>query len=481
MTNISLVFKNRSFLFFSLIVCSFGGYFFYLGEVVAALVALISPFIALFLNQNALTKDDSQLFLRIENVLADAAEGKLEARVTHIDTNSRYAGIANNINNFIDQVEVVIRESVSSIQAVNEHKEFRNAYSRGLKGVFVLTIATINEAVEHIKVGNKMKMRGEMSQDLHSLGGGIARGMSLVQDEISACKDEADEIANISLKTATQVAETVIEIDSVQKSFEELERNVATNSELIGSLNQRTVEISDISSLIKDIADQTNLLALNAAIEAARAGEHGRGFAVVADEVRKLAERTAKATQEISITIASLNQESIELQGSSDVMSAIAHEAIEKVGGFVKTLEGFNTNATISANEAKHIVNKLFVTLVKIDHIMFKSNAYSSVVTEREEQDFIRHTECRFGKWYFDEGRSLFADTKSYNAIDPVHKGVHDNAIKNITYVKEKRAMDLSVKEDIIHNFQEMEKASERLFSLLDTMIEEKRALIHQG
>ncbi len=88
-----------------------------------------------------------------------------------------------------------------------------------------------------------------------------------------------------------------------------LSNAIADVSTVINSLGEKTVNIGAVLEVIRDIADQTNLLALNAAIEAARAGEQGRGFAVVADEVRNLANRTQESTNEIQQVIAALQQE----------------------------------------------------------------------------------------------------------------------------------------------------------------------------
>ena len=156
-----------------------------------------------------------------------------------------------------------------------------------------------------------------------------------------------------------------------------LSNAIADVSTVINSLGEKTVNIGAVLEVIRDIADQTNLLALNAAIEAARAGEQGRGFAVVADEVRNLANRTQESTNEIQQVIAALQQEannSIEMMNTNKLAaentlnkSSQAQESLSKILDAITIIEDMNTQIATATEEQTLVAGEINQSIVCIN------------------------------------------------------------------------------------------------------------------
>lgn len=300
------------------------------------------------------------------------------------------------LSDLVRQAEALGAGDLSARLNISSHDEIGQ-----LAGSFNQMGEALSNMVSHIRTAAQ-EVSGR-AQVLSGLSGGAYEGMEQQSGEITSMAGAVEEFSATSLNIADNMSNTErlaqdnalqtrigrTSMDDASTSLEQIAASLKGTATVIDTLGQRSQEIGSIVGVITSIAEQTNLLALNAAIEAARAGEQGRGFAVVADEVRNLASRTRQATDEISGMIASIQQE------TGNAISTMEQ-------GNVLMQEGLTRNAKVAAalaqiDEQSRSAGQQFAAITTATQeqsstaTLLSSNLQSIALANSEQREVVSH------------------------------------------------------------------------------------------
>lgn len=304
----------------------------------------------------------------LQKSIALAAEHMaLDARID-LGGQDELSKISDSFNDFIEKVHVAIKQVASSSY------ELANTANQ----VSARALLTKNNCT------SQRDRTVQVATAIHELGatvGEIANNAAQAADVAKQATHQAENSTTVVEKAQVQIADLITELEQA--------------AQVVGSLAGQVVNISSILETIRSISEQTNLLALNAAIEAARAGEQGRGFAVVADEVRNLASRSAASTEEIQRVINNLQEESKRAvgamsQGREQGLLVVeqaenANSSLKQICVYIENISDQNIQVATATEEQSSVVSEINRTVEDINHLTMETTTVAEELTASSE------------------------------------------------------------------------------------------------
>ena len=288
------------------------------------------------------------------NSASKVADGDMTVEVNNL-TRDEFSTLISKFNDMVKQMRQLIRASRESSQTVAQH-------ANQVKG-----LADQNTAIVRLQTEETSKIRHAM-EEMSAAAEEVAR-----ETEFTAgAAEDADESARDGQQLVIDAA----------KSFESLTTNIHGSMQVVERLAEQSRGVTDILSVIKSIAEQTNLLALNAAIEAARAGEQGRGFAVVADEVRTLAQRSHEATVEIDDVLGKIQSGVQEAVHSMQLSVDVSEHSLNTAKNLTEKLDEISQGVTTINSRAQSISAATLQQTESVNHVLSSIHTINSRANE---------------------------------------------------------------------------------------------------
>lgn len=416
----------------------------------------------------------------IHHALKAGIKGELHHRVNRTKGLGELGKVVWDLNDLMDQIESYFKEVETVFIEATKGNFHRSPLKPGLSPRMGESLTAISQALQAMKENEKLLNSNSLSSELHRLNtSNLIQNLKKAQADLTQIDGDSKHIGNQAKENAAQAKRSLESVSSIRHSITSISETVNQVSDVVSSLSQDSQQVAESLMTIKDIADQTNLLALNASIEAARAGENGRGFAVVADEVKGLSNRTKEAAEDVDKILSEFSRRVSEVSSASEQSKKITQDMGQMITEFEGQFNQLADSSDHAAAQVDSICTVIYHSLVKLDHVIYKQNAYVALSKQDHGVEYdavkVSHRGCRLGKWYYEsDEKDLFTHCNAYQALENPHERVHSSVHKALELIEQNWQEDESIRKAIFSFMEATEVASEEVMHWIDQMTDER-------